>query len=75
MGTYINPGNDGFKEIVKGGFVDKTGFDIQKVDIGIAMSHFIYGLEEQGRKAEILLSDPGIAAPQEVFYIATFRLE
>lgn len=25
MGTYLNPGNDGFKRILKGGYIDKTG--------------------------------------------------
>lgn len=25
MGTYLNPGNDGFKRIVKSSYIDKTG--------------------------------------------------
>ena len=25
MGTYLNPGNSGFEEIVKSDYVDKTG--------------------------------------------------
>ena len=25
MGTYLNPGNSGFKRILKGNYVDKTG--------------------------------------------------
>ena len=56
------------------GYIDNTGFDLQKVDIGIAMSHFTLGLNEQGQSAELLLSDPAICTPQDTFYVATYRL-
>ena len=51
---------------------EKTG-DLQKIDVGIALCHFMMGLEEQGRKAEMIASDPGLAVPAGVEYIATVR--
>ena len=56
----------------KGYVSDKTG-DLQKVDVGIALCHFIMGMEAQGKKPELTLQDPGIAVPEEVRYIATVK--
>ena len=50
----------------------KTG-DLQKIDVGIALCHFAMGLEEMGAEHEISISDPGIAVPDGVEYIATVR--
>lgn len=63
-----------FYELSSKGYIDKSGFDLQKVDIGIAMSHFEMGLEEIGKRAELMLSAPEIAAPEGVFYVATYRI-
>ena len=49
---------------------DKTG-DLQKIDVGIALCHFVMGLEEQGEKPGIVVSNPGIPVPEGVEYIAT----
>lgn len=55
------------------GFVgDKTG-DLQKIDLGIALCHFVSGMEEQGKTPEVTVQDPGIAVPDGVHYIATVR--
>ena len=54
----------------KGYVSDKTG-DLQKIDVGIALCHFVSGLEEQGRAASVTVSDPGIAVPENTEYIAT----
>lgn len=71
----VKCGNDfHFYEKRDRGYIDKKGFDLQKVDIGIAMSHFDIGLEELGRKAELILDDPGLETTQDVFYVATYRL-
>ena len=51
---------------------DKTG-DLQKVDLGIALCHFVTGLEAQGRAAELTIRDPGLAVPAEAVYVATVR--
>ena len=49
---------------------EKTG-DLQKIDVGIALYHFAAGLEEQGKKPGIVVSDPGLAVPDGAEYIAT----
>ncbi len=51
---------------------EKTG-DLQKVDLGIALCHFTAGMEEQGKKPDVVVRDPGIAVPDGVHYIATVR--
>lgn len=53
------------------GFVSEKTGDLQKVDLGIALCHFVMGMEEQGEKPEVVIRDPGIAVPDDVTYIAT----
>lgn len=61
-----------FEKHDKGYINEKTG-DLQKIDVGIALCHFVMGLEEMGAKHEICIADPGIAVPNGVEYIATVR--
>ena len=56
----------------KGYAGEKTG-DLQKIDVGIALCHFVMGMEERGNRAEVVIADPGFAAPAGVEYIATVR--
>ena len=56
----------------KGYISEKTG-DLQKIDVGIALCHFVMGLEEQGKQPQVLISDPGLAVPDGAEYIATVR--
>ena len=56
----------------KGYVSDATG-DLQKIDVGIALCHFVMGLEEKGRQAEVSVSDPGIQIPDNSEYIASVR--
>ena len=56
----------------KGFTNEKTG-DLQKIDVGIALCHFVLGLEEKGVQPEISIADPGIAVPDGAEYIATVR--
>ena len=56
----------------KGYAGEKTG-DLQKIDVGIALCHFVMGLEEMRAKHEFSIADPGIAVPDGVEYIATVR--
>ena len=49
---------------------EQTG-DLQKIDVGIALCHFIMGLEYKGRKAEIKIQDPGIKIPADAEYIVS----
>lgn len=55
------------------GYVGEKIGDLQKIDVGIALCHFMMGLDAQGRKAEVIVSDPGLAVPDGVEYIATVR--
>ena len=71
----ILDGNDvHFYEKKAKGYVDATGWDMQKIDLGIALCHFEIGVREAGRSCEFLLSDPGVIAPDDTYYIATYRL-
>ena len=49
---------------------DATG-DLQKIDVGIALSHFLLGLEDQGKAPSVAVEDPGIPAPADTEYIVT----
>ena len=56
----------------KGYVSEKTG-DLQKVDLGIALCHFVCGLESQGKNPDVVVQDPGLSVPAGVNYIATVR--
>ena len=45
--------------------------DLQKVDLGIALCHFVLGLEDGGKTPAVTLADPGVATPADWRYIAT----
>ena len=47
--------------------------DVQMVELGIAIAHFDAVLEEHGVSGTYEFCDPGIPAPQNTHYIATFR--
>lgn len=47
--------------------------DIQKVDVGIALAHFHMALEEDGVQGSFVFEDPGLAAPEGVEYVVTYR--
>ena len=49
------------------------GFDIQKVDLGIALCHFALSAEAHGIGVEFTLADPGFDTPDGVEYIGTFK--
>lgn len=54
----------------KGYTGDATG-DLQKIDVGIAICHFVMGLEEKGTQPEVTISDPELDVPGDVEYIAS----
>ena len=56
----------------KGYISDKTG-DLQKIDVGIALCHFVMGLKDQGEIPSVVVEEPGIAVPEEIEYAATVR--
>ncbi len=57
----------------KGYTSDAVG-DMQKIDLGIALGHFVLGAEEKGLKTAVEIKDPGIPAPSGTEYIATVEL-
>lgn len=57
------------------GFVNDAVGDMQKVDLGIALCHFIMGLEEKGKKADVSIADPGIKIPSDAEYIASVTIQ
>ena len=63
-----------FYEKQSKGFVDGKGWDMQKIDMGIALCHFACGMEAQQRRVEFSLKDPGIPAPAGTVYIASYRI-
>jgi len=54
------------------GFEDASGWDLQKVDLGIAMAHFACGMED---KVSLCVEDPGLSAPEGTRYIATLTIQ
>ena len=58
----------------KGYSGEKTG-DLQKIDVGIALCHLVMGLEEQGKKPDVAVKDPGFAVPDGVEYIVSVSRE
>ncbi|MBR1456242.1 MAG: nitroreductase family protein [Oscillospiraceae bacterium] len=72
--VVVTEGAAHFYEKRSKGYVSADGWDLQKVDLGIALCHFALGLEEQGRAARLRIDDPGLETPADVFYIASFDL-
>ncbi len=50
-------------------YVKKVGWDVQKIDMGIALCHFM-----MMTGGEMVLSEPDIAVPDDMEYIATVEL-
>ena len=55
------------------GYVGADGWDLQKIDLGIAMCHFACELEARDRQYAFGVEDPGLSHPEDTFYIATCR--
>ena len=51
-----------------------NGWDIQKVDMGIALCHFELGAAESGLRPAMYIEDPGIAGQDGLIYIASFQV-
>ena len=54
---------------------DSGTWDIQKIDMGIALCHFALAAEEYGLSAAFGISDPGIPAGEGTVYTASFVLK
>lgn len=53
------------------GYISDAVGDMQKIDLGIALCHFVLGAELKGLTARVDISDPGIPSPAGVEYIAS----
>jgi len=57
------------------GFVREGTGDLQKIDVGIALCHFITGLEEKGKQVDVMVEDPKINVPENVEYIVSVTIK
>ncbi|MCR5388662.1 MAG: nitroreductase [Lachnospiraceae bacterium] len=48
-------------------------YDLQMVDLGIALYHFEKALSEAGNSPKLEVADPGIAIPDQMNYVATYK--
>ena len=71
----VGPDTVYFYEKKSKGFTAANGWDIQKVDMGIALCHFALGLEAKGGKAVLTLEDPGLTHPGDTAFIAGCRID
>lgn len=68
----LDHGKVHFYERQNRGYVS-DGWDLQKIDLGIAMCHFALSAEECGLDVRFRLEDPGLSAPEGTRYIATYE--
>ena len=57
------------------GFVHDATGDLQKIDVGIALCHFVMGLEEKGKQALVEIADPGMQIPGDAEYVVSVRIQ
>lgn len=63
-----------FYEKQSKGYVSGDGWDLQKIDLGIAICHFELAAKECGQNVSLELLNPGLPVPENVQYIASFVL-
>ena len=63
-----------FYEKPSKGYVDGKGWDLQKVDLGIALSHFELAAKECGFGVSFEIGDPSLPGGEGLQYIASFAL-
>ena len=56
------------------GYVKEEGWDIQKIDMGIALCHFEVMAKECGLNVSFTIEDPSIFMQDELQYIATYTI-
>ena len=57
------------------GYVSENGWDLQKIDLGIALCHFELAAKECGFDVSLEIADPAVPVPENMEYIATYLLE
>ncbi len=63
---YLKHGQDRFAD---------GGWNIQKIDMGIALCHFELAVEQCGVRVSFEINDPGIAAGENTEYIASYLVK
>lgn len=63
-----------FYEKQSGGYVSENGWDLQKIDLGIALCHFDCAAAENGLTVTFGLEDPKLASAGGMVYIASYTL-
>ena len=63
-----------FEKPDKGFTGSRTG-DLQRIDLGIAMYHFVFGMEQAGRKALFCPEEIQFAVPTDWQYVTTYVAE
>lgn len=63
-----------FYEKHSGGYVSDGGWDMQKIDMGIALCHFELVAKEEGLGLTFEVADPGIEISGDMEYIASYRI-
>jgi hypothetical protein len=61
-----------FYEYPTPGYVTESGWDLQKIDMGIALCHFVLGARECGIETVFDQADPGIPKGNGLQYIASY---
>ncbi len=57
------------------GYVNDATGDLQKIDVGIALCHFMRGLKEQGKCSEVMRRNPEIEIPDDAEYIVSVGVQ
>ncbi len=61
-----------FYEFPTPGYVSGSGWDLQKIDLGIALCHFVLAAKECGIETVFEQADPGIGTGDRLQYIASY---
>lgn len=57
------------------GYVSPDGWDIQKIDMGIALCHFELAAKESGLEVSMEICDPSLPGAEDLIYTASFTVQ
>ena len=72
--AVVRDGRVHFYESPSRGYRSEDGWDLQKIDMGIALCHFEMAAQEAGLQTSFELEEPDIEVPAGIEYIASFVL-
>ncbi len=73
--VVLKDGKAHFYEKRSKGYVSADGWDIQKIDMGIALCHFDLLAQERGLNVALEIADPGLQHGDDTHYIASYILK